>query len=126
MNGCKEHVIYAQTAILHIVPLLTNIDNVDLKHFLSNVKTKHELTIFLGNMSIKHLMKSDKTYSVVFNGMCLTHRNTFSNVLHAHSQEEANTLVMLYSHEISGTYPFTEVYISSPDTYVFVSDITRN
>ena len=57
------------------------------------------------------------------NSMCLTNRDNFRSLLHTHSQEEADILIVLYSHEISRTDPFTEIYISSRDTDVLVAMI---
>ena len=98
----------------------TNIEKVNLKIFLSDIKTKRDLTIFLGQYVIKALEEKQIRYAVVFDTDCYTNIEKFDRNLLTHTHEEADTLIILHAVDISSHDPFTELYILSPDTDVFL------
>ena len=98
------------------------IPNITLKDFLSHVKTKSELAEYFATKMLVH-SQSDQNRLNKF--MVTAGTKTKGNIdvpdnLASHSQEEADTLLLLHATTISDD---AELTISSPDTDVFLQII---
>ena len=58
-------------------------------------------------------------YAVIYNTYCMTNIELLHQNIPNHSQEEADTLMILVALHLSAQNPFSELYISSLDTDVF-------
>lgn len=96
----------------------TNIANITLKQFLSHTSTKQELTIYLAN-SIGNVL-NNKKYAITYDITTVTNIENFDDSLLHHDHEEADTLLILHAIDIGTRSPFSECYILSPDTDVFL------
>jgi hypothetical protein len=94
----------------------TLIQNISLKDFLSNIKTKAELTTYLAAKSTDH-SKSPRNQMMVTSGTQTKGNTCVPTALITHNQEEADTLLLLHAHSIDKN---AEVVIASPDTDVFL------
>lgn len=95
------------------------IKNISLKDFLAHIKTKAELTEYLAIKCLDHSKSSMnrlKKFIVTF-GTESKGNITVPELLLSHSQEEADTLLLLHAVTISRD---AEVVINSPDTDVFL------
>ena len=108
----------------------TDISNITLKEFLSHVETKQELTIYLSKMAKLKFESMSQTAAAAgkkFEYTLTYDRVSESNIadyqLEAHDHEEADTLLILQALDIASSNPFTECYIYSPDTDVFLLTI---
>lgn len=97
-----------------IITPSTNIQNVSIKDLLSNTKTKRELIAFLCEQAVAniHLKRFCVTYENVTVG-----NFDFDERLKTHSQEEADTLMILHASTLDER---SKVVIDSPDTDVAV------
>ena len=97
----------------------TLIQKIPLKHFLSNVKTKAELTEYL---AVKCLAYSEAHPNKLKKFMVTSGTKTTGNTevpesLRTHSHEEADTLLILHALTVDKD---AEVTIDSPDTDIFL------
>ena len=74
--------------------------------FLSNIQTKHDLTIYLVNYAKQAFESSNKKCH------CLRNKNYDSNLL-TYFQEEADTLMILHAIDFTKGNPFDELIISA-------------
>jgi hypothetical protein len=97
----------------------TLIKNISLKDFLSDVRTKSELTDYLADKVLCH---SKSSVNRLKNFMVTSGTQTKGNVvipdsLLTHSQEEADTLLLLHAITVPRE---AELVVSSPDTDVLL------
>ena len=97
----------------------TNIEKVTLKKFLSHWQTKQELTEYLGGKAVNYF-DGKRRYAVVCGTRCNTNIRTLDLLMPDHDQEEADTIMVLYAHYLANENPSQHVYVSSPDTDVFL------
>ena len=97
----------------------TLIQNIYLKDFLSNIKTKAELTTYLAAKSTDHSKSQINQMKkvMVTSGTETTGNTSIPAILLTHSHEEADTLHLLHAISIDKN---AEVVIASPDTDVFL------
>ena len=97
----------------------TLIQTISLKDFLSNTKTKAELTTYLAAKTTDHSKgPTNKLKKCIFTSGTETKGNIcVPSSLVTHSQEEADTLLLLHALSIDR---HAEVVIASPDTDVFL------
>ena len=98
---------------------ITLIQNISLKDFLSNIKTKAELTTYLATQTTDHSKgPTNKLKKFIVTSGTETKGNTcVPSTLVTHSQEEADTLMLLHALSID---KHAEVVFASPDTDVFL------
>jgi len=97
----------------------TLIKNISLKDFLSDIRTKAELTEYLAYKIVCHSRSSDnKLKKVIVTSGTQTKGNVdIPDSFFTHSQEEADTLLILRSVTVPHE---AELVVSSPDTDVCV------
>ena len=102
----------------------TVIKNISLKDFLSNVKTKAELTEYLATQCISYSKAHPEKLKkfLVTSGTVTKGNTSVPAQLLTHSQEEADTLVILHALTVE---KHAEVTIDSPDTDIFILLIHR-
>ena len=98
----------------------TNIEKITLKQLLSNSKTKQDLTVYLAKKAIDFFMLNEWSYAIIYDTFCNTNIEHLCQNIPNHSQEEADTLMILVALQMSAQNPFMELYVSSPDTDVLV------
>lgn len=92
----------------------TNIQNVTMKDLLSNSNTKRDLIAFLCHQVLQK--NSHKRFCVTYGNE--THGNfEFHSILKTHSQEEADTLMVLHASTLDKS---CNVMVDSPDTDVLL------
>ena len=98
------------------------IRNITLKDFLSHVKTKKELAEYLATKTLVHSQSDQNRLNkfMVTAGTKTEGNTDVPENLANHSQEEADTLLLLHATTISDD---AELTISSPDTDVFLQII---
>ena len=87
------------------------------KQFLSSVKTKNELTIYLSK-KLKDQLNAD--FVIVFGNTCITNLDDLDSNLKQYSHEEADTGIVLHVIDVSRRDTFTEIVVSCSDTDVFL------
>ena len=97
-----------------------NISNVPLKQLLANIETKRELTIYLTECSQQALQDEGLNFSITHNLVTITNIRDFNMELKSHDHEEADTLLVLHAIDAAKHDIFTECYVFSPDTDVFL------
>lgn len=97
----------------------TLIQNISLKDFLSDIRTKAELTEYLANKVVCHSRSSNNRLKkfMVTSGTYTKGNVDIPDTLLTHSQEEADTLLIL--HAVSAPHE-AELVVSSPDTDVLL------
>ena len=106
--------------IRYIIEDNTNIESIAFKKFLSNIQTKHDLTIYLANYAKQTFESSNKKYVIVYETKSESNLENYDSNLLTHCQEEEDTLMILCTIDVSKQNPFAELIISSPDTDVLV------
>ena len=96
----------------------TNIENVSLKQFLSHPTTKQDLTVYLTQYSVG--MLGDKRYAITYDTVTVTNIGDFAEDICTHDHEEADTLLILHAIDVAKRNPFSECFVYSPDTDVFL------
>lgn len=92
----------------------TNIQHITMKDLLSNSKTKRDLISFLCDQALQKI--SHKRFCVTYGND--TYGNfEFSPILKTHSQEEADTLMLLHASTLDES---CNVMVDSPDTDVLL------
>ena len=102
----------------------TNISETTSKKFLSHVKTKNDLTIYLAEKAITNFENVNAGYAVSYTTKCISNLEDFAQEMMTHDHEEADTL-LLHAADVSARNPFTELLIYSLDTDVFLLTIHR-
>ena len=91
-----------------------------MKELLSHILTKEDLTIHLAEDCVDRLSKVGKQSVVVFDPKCITNIPQYPEKLLQHNQEEADTLILLQSKNVTDLDPFTDLYVVSPDTDILL------
>ena len=98
----------------------TNIERTTLRKFLSHSQTKQDLTEYLGKKATKYFEELPLRYAVVYDTLCITNIQSLKLNMPDHTQEEADTLMVLYANYMASENPSQELYILSPDTDVLL------
>ena len=98
----------------------TQIGHLDTKQFLSSIKTKNELTVYLGQKLASVMTSKPVDYVAVYKQTCLTNLQDLNLLLMNHNQEEADTSIVLYAIDVTQRNPSTDVVISCSDTDVLL------
>ena len=98
-------------------------DNTSLKKFLAHTETKRELTVYLSGYVAESLEAINKKYCVVYETYCRSNILDMAPEMMEHDQEEADTIMILHAIDVSQRNSSSELYISSPDTGVFLLSI---
>ncbi|KAK3733482.1 hypothetical protein QZH41_007067 [Actinostola sp. cb2023] len=111
-----------QVPIYYRITDTTQIAKVPMKKLLSHIKTKMELTAYLGGKLIEYGENNGKQLVVAYG---CEYQATHKDVQYLRSnQEEADTKMILHAVDAS-RHGATEVNIHSPDTDVFILAIRR-
>ena len=102
----------------------TRIDNIPLKKFLSHIETKQELTVYLARLLVNYFEENNTNYVVVYDTVCEMNIDGFEEALKEHSQEEADTLMVLYALKIAERDSSSKVCVVSPNTDMFLPFIS--
>ena len=103
----------------------TIISGTTSKKFLSHVKTKNELTIYLAEKAITNFENVNGGYAVSYTTKCISNFEDFAQEMMTHDHEEADTLLLLHAADISARNSFTELRIYFPDTNVFLLTVQK-
>ena len=103
----------------------TNISRTTSKKFLSHVKTKTELTNYLAEKAITNFENVNGGYAVSYAIKCISNLEDFAQGMRTHDHEEADTLLLLHTADVSARNPLTQLHIYSPDTDVFLLTIHK-
>ena len=97
----------------------TLIQNISLRDFLSNIKTKAELTEYLADKMLEHSMSPSNRLKnfIVTSGTQTKGNVAVPSTLVTHTQEEADTLLLLHALNVDSQ---AELVIDSPDTDVLL------
>ena len=97
----------------------TLIQNISLKDFLSDIRTKGELVEYLADKVLSHSKSSNNTLKkvMVTSGTQTKGNVDIQDLLLTHSQEEADTLLLLHAITVPKE---AELFVSSPDTDVLL------
>ena len=98
----------------------TIIKHLKTSEFLSNVKTKQDMTIYLSKKLETALTKTNISYVISCKNKCLRNVMDFDYGLQGHSHKEADTLIILHCFLIAKIDPFGEVVIVCSDTDVLL------
>ena len=82
----------------------TNISETTSKKFLSHVKTKNDLTIYLAEKAITNFENVNAGYAVSYTTKCISNLEDFAQEMMTHDHEEADTL-LLHAADVSLMYP---------------------
>lgn len=111
-----------QPSIAYHISDTTNIASLSMKKLLSHSKTKHELTIYLGEKLLTAAAENRRNVVVASGSHCQgTHRDM--SYLDS-NQEEADTKLLLHALDATASGA-TTLQIHSPDTDVFVLALRR-
>ena len=103
----------------------TNISGTTSKKFLSHVKTKNKLTIYLAEKAITNFENVNGGYAVSYTTKCISNLEDFAEEMMTQDHEEADTLLLLHAVDVWARNPVTELLIYSPDTEVFLLAIDK-
>ena len=106
--------------IKYIIKDSTLLEGIKIKDFLSHIETKSDLTTYFAEHAINALKESGKRIGVVYQTKGVSNIENYPQELLQHNHEEADTLLILQPKLVCDMNPFCEVYISSPDTDVFI------
>ena len=96
----------------------TLIQNISLKDFLSDIRTKGELVEYLADKVLSHSKSSNTLKKIMVTSGTQTKGNIdIQDLLLTHSQEEADTLLLLHAITVPKE---AELFVSSPDTDVLL------
>ena len=79
-----------------------------------------DLRIYLAQKFMKEFTKLGTRYSVTYDVQSQSNSDNYSPELLEHDHEEADTLLIVQAIDVARNDSFTECYIYSPDTDVFV------
>ena len=97
-----------------------DIGNSSLKQLLAHIETKKDLTTYLTEYTQQVLQDEGLNYSITHNLVTVTNIQDFHIGLKNHDHEEADTLLVLHAIDVAKQDLFTECYVFSPDTDVFL------
>ena len=100
----------------------TSIKSIPMKKFLSHVKTKDRLCVFLSHKAHAKYADSSKVFVVSFRNNILSNRSGFEHLSSSH--EEADTKLILHAH-CAAVNGVQTIDIHSPDTDVFILALRR-
>ena len=103
----------------------TNISRTTSKKFLSHVKTKTELKNYLAEKAITNFENVNGGYAVSYATKCISNLEDFAQGMRTHDHEEADTLLLLHTADVSARNPLTQLHIYSPATDVFLLTIHK-
>ena len=103
----------------------TNISRTTSKKFLSHVKTKTELKNYLAEKAITNFENVNGGYAVSYAIKCISNLEDFAQGMRTHDHEEADTLLLLHTADVSARNPLTQLHIYSPATDVFLLTIHK-
>ena len=97
----------------------TLIQNISLKDFLSDIRTKGELVEYLADKVLSHSKSSNNTLKkvMVTSGTQTKGNVDIQDLLLTHSQEDADTLHLFHAITVPKE---AELFVSSPDTDVLL------
>ena len=98
----------------------SNIEKITPKQLLSNSQTNQDLTVYLAKKVIEFFMLNEWSYAIIYDTFGNTNIEHLCQNIPNHSQEEADTLMILVAIQMSAQNPFIELYVSSPDTDVLL------
>ena len=98
----------------------TNIERTTLTKFLSHSQTKQDLTEYLSKKATKYFEELPLRYAVVYDTLCITNIQPLKLNMPDQTQEEADTLMVLFANYMASENPSQELYILSPDTDVLL------
>ena len=98
----------------------TSLAKLNLKKFLSHIKTKHKLTIFLGRYLATALQNTGKKFAVSYDTVTVSNITGIEPKLNGNTHEEADTLLTLHALDVTRQNPFRQLHVFSPDTDVFL------
>ena len=104
----------------YIVKDSTTLAGLTMKQFLSHIQTKSDLTAYLSEYAIHELANMGRRFVVMFETKSISNIPDYPVELQEHNQEEANTLMLLQASNVCEIDPFTDLYVVSPDTDVFL------
>ena len=106
--------------IKYILKDSTLLEGIKIKDFLLHIETKSNRTTYLAEHAITALKESVKRIGVVYQTKGVSNIENYPQELLQHNHDEADTLLILQAKNVCDMNPFCEVYISSPDTDVFI------
>ena len=109
-----------QEMVIYQVSGTANISNESLKALLAHIETKQQLTIFLSKYCKREFQGSNIDFAVTYDQITETNMDGFTEELKNHDHEEADTLLILHAIDVARKDIFTECYVYSPDTDVFL------
>ena len=103
----------------------TNFSGTTSQTFLSHVKTKNDLTIYLVEKAITYFKNVSDGYAVSYRTKCISNVEDFAQEIMTYDHEETDTLLLLHTTDVSARISFTELHIYSPDTDIFLLTIQK-
>ena len=102
-----------------------NISGTTSKKFLSHVRTKNELTIYLAEKAVTNFENVNGGYAVSCTTKYISNLEDFAQEMMMHDHEEADSLLLLHAADASTRNPLTELHIYSLDTDAFLLTIHK-
>lgn len=97
-----------------------HIGNTSLKQLLGHIETKQDLTIYLSKYAKQAFEDKSIDFAITYDKITETNLENFPDELRNHDHEEADTLLILHAIDVAKKDLFTECFILSPDTDVFL------
>ena len=91
-----------------------------MRNFLFHINTKQRLTIYLGRYLLNALITRGKRFVISFNTLTVSNMPEVDGRLNANTQEEDDTLMILYAIFVAHVSPFLHFCIILPDTDVLL------
>ena len=88
--------------------------------FLSHIKTKQDITVYLSKKLETVLTKTNISNVISYKNKCLTNVMDFDYGLEGNNHEEVDILINLHCFQIAKIDPFREVAIVCSDTDVLL------
>ena len=98
----------------------TKIDNLVTKSFLSSIETKNDLTKCLTHKLANAFSERSICYVTVYETTCDTIIQDLDPTLFDHSQEEADTSIILHAIDVTQRNPFSDLVTRCSDTDVLL------
>ena len=116
-NNTRSNRTKGLSAVYYKVSDTTRISHLSTKEFLSSIKTKSELTEYLGK---KLAECTSKEYVVVYGNTLITNIGNLDEQLYNYNQEEADTGIVLHAIDVTKRDPFTDLVVLCSDTDVLL------